>query len=1031
MKTRSVGFTIIVLIFITLFVIADPAQALNFPLFQHTNNSSSAFRVLESDLQEYSIEVRPAYPQLSNEIKHPYQTYTIDEFNLIETPGHPRLPVKIYSIGIPPDGNFQIDYETHQPQTLDGQYTIEPARSPVPAEASLQPGTWEIREDPTIYSSTDLYPIEPVQIIDEGWFRELRFVHIAVYPLQYSPATGQVNYIDNLTITVTFPTGRTQSTQLQSLQQTTPNAVFESLYQDHVVNFDSAKNWLRQSSPETDRATVETSLGDRFRIPITEDGIYKLTHSDLSGMGLDLSTVDPQNFKLMNQWREVSIYISGQDDGQFNENDYIIFYGEKYTGDIMADRYADEDDDWLTYFTQDRDGNTIVRKAEQTPLMMEKYTDENVYWLVVGSSPGLRMAVGGMDPADIGSAPVTSYMETVYREEQNEWWITHFTNEESFYWERLNSSNLTAVYDATLSNRTTSSPEQATIRGEIVSQVNSNSISPDSHVSFSINSTPFLDETWDGESRLYFEEQINPGLLINGTNLFGTSMITDTDVSPIAYFDWFEIEYERNLVALNNQITFTNDNGGEMKFDITGFSSLNSPFIFDVTQSHRPRRIQSAEITTSTVTFGVDQDTAKAYFIANGNGVQTPSNINYYQDPGLLSESQGAEYIIITHQDFLPASQQLASYRQSRGLSTMVVDVQDLYNEFTFGIFNPLAIKDFIRYAYNNYATQPVYVVLIGDGNWNMNYYQSPNFGDEPVYIPPYLAFVDPWQGEVDSTNSLATIVGDDAMPDVMIGRIPVNSAAELSAYINKVINYESLPRGAAWQKNIAFVADNTPDTAGDFVASSEAIITDFITPSATYTPIRVYEDDFNCINPINTPIECNSVTSAITNTYEIDGALLINYTGHASISRWSDESIWLTEHLPGLNNGDMTPVLVSMTCLDGYWIGPGGDKFVSSLSEDSLLLSSGGSIASFAPAGLGVASGHDIMHQGFYESLFDNGNWEIGAASMNAKLKLFNYGYYYDLINTYLTFGDPALQIIGDPIVVGPTELYLPSIQK
>ena len=89
--------------------------------------------------------------------------------------------------------------------------------------------------------------------------------------------------------------------------------------------------------------------------------------------------------------------------------------------------------------------------------------------------------------------------------------------------------------------------------------------------------------------------------------------------------------------------------------------------------------------------------------------------------------------------------------------------------------------------------------------------------------MPPNLAFVDPWQGEVDSANLLAAVVGDDILADVLIGRVPVALVAEFNTIIGKILDYESSAT-ASWQQEILFAVDD-PDAAGDFEALAQGLI--------------------------------------------------------------------------------------------------------------------------------------------------------------------------------------------------------------
>ncbi|MEJ2352533.1 MAG: C25 family cysteine peptidase [Anaerolineales bacterium] len=344
--------------------------------------------------------------------------------------------------------------------------------------------------------------------------------------------------------------------------------------------------------------------------------------------------------------------------------------------------------------------------------------------------------------------------------------------------------------------------------------------------------------------------------------------------------------------------------------------------------------------------------------------------------------------------------------------------MQDLYNEFNYGIFNPIAIKNFLAYTLAVWQKAPTYVLLVGDGHWNFKGYQSNNpkvdySSPTPVYMPPNLAWVDPWQGEVDSANLLAAVVGTDPFPDLNIARLPVNSVAELNIVIQKIMEYENSPLDD-WQYNLIFAADNK-DAAGDFKSLADGIITDII-PSA-YRENRIYLDDLGSAALAN---------QSLKQALNVSGAALLNYIGHATIDGWATDKwnneVFTNSDIQDLDNGRMLPVVLSMDCLDGYWLYPSR----SSLTEEMLRASSKGVVSSFSPTGLGVATGHDALQRGFYDAVFNQGIKELGPATYAAKLSLYASGSNYDLLHTFTVFGDPALRMhIPEPPV------YLPILVR
>jgi hypothetical protein len=152
-------------------------------------------------------------------------------------------------------------------------------------------------------------------------------------------------------------------------------------------------------------------------------------------------------------------------------------------------------------------------------------------------------------------------------------------------------------------------------------------------------------------------------------------------------------------------------------------------------------------------------------------------------------------------------------------------------------------------------------------------------------------------------------------------------------------------------------------------------------------------------------------VNYALTRTLNLTGALLVNYTGHGSTSQWSDERVFVNADVATLTNTGRLPILLSMTCLDGYWMHP-NTSTNTSLVELNVRAANGGAVAAFSPTGLGVGDGHDSLQQGFYTAVFANGVQRLGPAALAAKLQLYGTGNHYDLIETFTVFGDPALRL-------------------
>ncbi|RPI53192.1 MAG: DUF11 domain-containing protein, partial [Chloroflexi bacterium] len=365
----------------------------------------------------------------------------------------------------------------------------------------------------------------------------------------------------------------------------------------------------------------------------------------------------------------------------------------------------------------------------------------------------------------------------------------------------------------------------------------------------------------------------------------------------------------------------------------------------------------------------------------------TPSDLH---DPG-----NGADYLVITHHDFSAALAPLLDARAGQGYRVMSVDVQDVYDEFGGGWMSPEAIRSFLDYAYHNWTPPaPTYVLLVGDGHFDPKDDLGYGLG---IYLPPYLGVVDPWIGETATDNWYACLEGDDKLPDVLVGRLPVNTAAEAAAVVAKIVAYESL-EPAAWMSNAVFVTDN-PDDAGDFYAFSDALIAGFLPPP--YAPTRIYYASTCLTGPA-----CRSQLVAAINS----GRLIVNYVGHGSVQSWAGESLFRFADISTLANGDRLPLFVPMTCLEGsfHYPYPGA----TAVGEGVVVAAGKGGVASWSPTGFGVAHGHDYLNRGLYEALFYTGLRELGPATYAAKLQLFATGINLDQLDTYHILGDPALRV-------------------
>jgi hypothetical protein len=196
-------------------------------------------------------------------------------------------------------------------------------------------------------------------------------------------------------------------------------------------------------------------------------------------------------------------------------------------------------------------------------------------------------------------------------------------------------------------------------------------------------------------------------------------------------------------------------------------------------------------------------------------------------------------------------------------------------------------------------------VVLVGDGHYDPKNYSG--YG-RVSYMPPYLAFADPWIGETAADNRYVTVVGGDTFPDLMLGRLAVNSSAEASAFVNKIVAYEQSPVWGDWRRQVLAVADNA-DSGGDFALMSNNLLADYL--PAAYQATKVHYGVTH-----TTAASARAAILAGINA----GKLIVNYIGHGAATAWADEGLFEAPDVAGLTNGGKLPVVLAMTCYDGYY---------------------------------------------------------------------------------------------------------------
>ena len=361
---------------------------------------------------------------------------------------------------------------------------------------------------------------------------------------------------------------------------------------------------------------------------------------------------------------------------------------------------------------------------------------------------------------------------------------------------------------------------------------------------------------------------------------------------------------------------------------------------------------------------------------------EQPESLTLNQPSTLNLAANAADFLIIAHKNIIPALAPLVSARQGQGLTVSTVDVEDVYDEFSYGLHGPQAIKEFLSLASTKWTTPPRYVIFAGDASYDPRNYNG--FGNFDL-VPTKL--VDATYSETAADDWLADF-DDDGIADIPVGRLPVRTVSDAGLVIGKIVNFSP----ANVPQNALLVADD-PGTPAQW---------DFETAT----------DEVQALLPASMPVQRvdvrtePSVAQATANIMNglNQGRAVVNYSGHGNVDVWSGASVFTAANATALTNGNKLPFVIVMDCLNGYF----HDPRLLSLSEAFLLAPNGGAVAAFASSGLTTTAGQRQMELQLYASLYGSQPIAVGDAIKIAKAASTDI----DVRRTWIYFGDPSLKI-------------------
>jgi len=746
----------------------------------------------------------------------------------------------------------------------------------------------------------------------------------------------------------------------------------------------SAKNLSSEDNPHLDVRRSVLADGNMFKIAISETGIYQIDKTfleSITGLQTEVQSIDPEQIRVFGNGGtpvaalnsahripdliENQVFVQGGGDGSFDEGDAVWFYGKGPYG-------------WHSEQLKDSRGR-VLTNPQGEPLRewshyVHPFDTTNYYFLDFGISESQALV-----QESYSSLPATSVLSEVQGR--------YFLDLDEYLWGREGGHSghtwVSSIIPGPGPGRIIM--ENVLLPGlgigmmqyQIRAAIQSNPPATlhyrnNTGTLFSANfgslfNSPTSPIARSGISE--FTHEVTAGQLINLT-----ADLEDQIGGPQAALDWVRIFYPKSLAADQQPVQFSTplDEVGTFTFVLSGFNT--TPFIFDVTEPGAYRwlgiqpqgnnflvqaTVSSKDQPRELVAFTADQVQSLNATLVCGTACNvSPQNLHGIQS--------WPEFVIVTPTQFHAQAKQLADRRNAEGMSVEVVDISQIYNEFSGGQQDIRGIRDYLKFIYDRSPDEErllKYVLFFGDGHYDYRNLDAsatfpnliPPFQTEESWNPEASYTTDDYFGLLDDNEGLwpfarGTFRGIDShlneRVDVGIGRFTVHTVEEAQLMIDKVIHYESPETFGPWRNRYIFLADDGPTgTTGlqndrdlhtqntDVVAVSVAKLVPELNQHKIYA--LSYPRQF--LNTWRIPAARQDLLTTID-----EGVLVVNFSGHGGERALTQENLFTVEDSRNLQNYDRLAVFITATCSFGRW--DLGNEQTG--AEELLLNPAGGAIA-------------------------------------------------------------------------------------
>lgn len=747
--------------------------------------------------------------------------------------------------------------------------------------------------------------------------------------------------------------------------------------------------FLKQLKRDNRKTYVENSVldsGKWYKMSLPSTGMYKITYSELAEMGLPVASINPKNIRIYHNGGgvlpmlnsaerhqdlvEIPIYIYGENDGAFNENDYIIFYAR---GPLTWD-YS----------------NGVYSRISNP------YSDYSYAFLTADKGEGKRIQLAE-NIADETSVNVNSFLDYKLKEDN----LYNLNNMGAAWYGDKYDATTSMSYNFNFPNIIES--KKCNIKVDAASR---NTVSQ-SYFDVRVNGSSVITIRFNKTSDGFGTAGSSNNIKFNSAtdNITVNLNYVKNASSSSGWLDYIAINAWRELIFTGNVMLFRNPECDDVtknyRYEIRNASS--SVQVWDVTNPVEPKKM-NLKYSSNTASFVVGGAEENEFVAFNGNDFNKVAYVSTVENQNLHSK-YNFDYLIITHPDFESQARRLKELHSTYDdLEIEIVTPNQIYNEFSCGALDIAGIRDYIKMIYDKSDERLRYVLLFGDCSFDFK-----NKSGNVCFIPAYQSesslnpgsnvyddfFVALDNNEGDMTTAFAN--------DVAIGRMPVNTLEEATIVVDKIeryINNDEESMGH-WRKLITFVADDDDTYYMSHAEQLENLVKEDMGDDVNFDKIFLDAYPQIATSSGQRSPECNA---AITNRVEL-GSLIVNYIGHAGELGWAEERILTNDDIFSWHNSPKLNLMLAASCEFSRY----DDHTRTSSGEYVFLSKNGGAIAMYTAARVTYASQNQSMMKRFYRRLFDVEGGEfvtMGEVALAAKQEADAN------CHDYVFFGDPALRL-------------------